>query len=100
MLHYGHGSGYNTPVGKLVFGTDDADNVEPCGTNGILPTHFSPYLHRPFQAESFRHGYEHLFPGKGRVNGLACMRSDLTGEAFVETTVRLFLLVRLFSGFA
>lgn len=95
MRHHGHGSGYNTPIGKLVFGTDDADNVEPYGTDGIPLAHFFPYLHRPFQAESFRHGYEHLFPGKGRVNGLACMRSDLTGEAFAETTVGFFRLFRL-----
>lgn len=99
MCHYGHGSGYDTTVGEPVFRTDDAFHIESGGTDSILFAHFLSQLRRSLQRKAFRHGNDNLLTGKGRVDGLTGVGSDLFREAFTETIVAILRCDGFPSGF-
>ena len=99
MCHYGHRSSYDTTVGEPVFRADDASHIESGGTDGILFAHFLSQLRRSLQRKTFRHGNDNLFTGKGRVDGLTGVGSNLFGEALTETVVAILRFGRFLSCF-
>ena len=99
VCHYGHGSSYDTTVGKPVFRTDDASHIESGRADGILFAHFLPQLRRSLQRKTFRHGNDDFFTGKGRIDGLTGVGSNLLGEALTETIVTILRPGRFLSRF-
>ena len=99
VCHYGHGSSYDTTVGKFVFRADDASYIESGRTDGILFAHFLSQFRSPLQRKTFRHGNDDFFTGKGRVDGLTGVRSNFSDEALAETVVTILRFGRLLCRF-
>ena len=99
VCHYGHGSSHDTTVGKPVFRADDASHIESRRADGILFAHFLPQLCRSLQGKTFRHGNDDFLTGKGRVDGLTGVGSNLFGEALTETVVTILRFDRFLSYF-